>query len=372
MDRYRPDDDEMSVTSLVAGTHVADEHVETIGRTVLVVEDEPTVRSVVERCLAQLGLVVSSAGSVAEARHVLAAGPVDLLVTDLGLPGESGVDLLRSLAAEDRPATIVLTGSDDQDAVRSSLDLGAFAYLTKPPTLGGLQIAAVGALRQKDLETMHRSTIARLRDEVARRSAAEHAALEALEDSVTVLARAIESRDIVTGDHVDRMSSYCALIAAELGMPVEDQLRFALAARLHDVGTVAIPDRLLLKGGVLDEHELWVMQSHCQAGYEILAGSSSPVLQLAAEVALTHHEWFDGCGYPRGLSGSDIPLAGRIAAIADVFDALTSERPYRAPLAPSAAVELMARERGTHFDPELLDLFLGSAQLRELEELGRL
>ena len=103
---------------------------------------------------------------------MLAAGPVDLLVTDLGLPGESGVDLLRSLAADDRPATLVLTGSDDQDAVRSSLDLGAFAYLTKPPTLGGLQIAAVGALRQKDLETMHRSTIARLRDEVAQRSAA--------------------------------------------------------------------------------------------------------------------------------------------------------------------------------------------------------
>jgi putative two-component system response regulator len=372
MRHNRPDDDEMSVTSLVAGTHVADEHVETIGRTVLVVEDEPTVRAVVERCLAQLGLVVSSAASVAEARHALAAGPVDLLVTDLGLPGESGVDLLRSVAAEDRPATIVLTGSDDQDAVRSSLDLGAFAYLVKPPTLGGLQIAAVGALRQKDLETMHRSTIARLRDEVARRGAAEHAALEALEDSVTVLARAIESRDIVTGDHVDRMSSYCALIAAELGMPVEDQLRFALAARLHDVGTVAIPDRLLLKGGVLDEHELWVMQSHCQAGYEILAGSSSPVLQLAAEIALTHHEWFDGCGYPRGLSGSDIPLAGRIAAIADVFDALTSERPYRAPLAPSAAIEIMGRERGTHFDPELIDLFLGSAQLRDFEALGRL
>ena len=256
---------------------------------------------VVERCLTQLGLDVTSAGSVAEARHLLAAGPVDLLVTDLGLPGESGVDLLRSLAADDRPATLVLTGSDDQDAVRSSLDLGAFAYLTKPPTLGGLQIAAVGALRQKDLETMHRSTIARLRDEVAQRSGAEHAALQALEDSVSVLARAIESRDIVTGDHVDRMSSYCALIGAELGMPVEDQHRLALAARLHDVGTVAVPDRLLLKGGVLDEHELWVMQSHCQAGYEILSSSASPVLQLGAEIALTHHEWFDGCGYPRGL-----------------------------------------------------------------------
>jgi putative two-component system response regulator len=361
--------DESGVSSLATGSHAADEHFETIGRTVLVVEDEPSVRGVVERCLAQLGLTVTSAGTVAEARRLLAAGPVDLLVTDLGLPGESGVDLLRSLAADDRPATLVLTGVDDQEAVRSSLDLGAFAYLTKPPTLGGLQIAAVGALRQKDLENMHRSTIARLRDDVAQRVASEHAALQALEDSVSVLARAIESRDIVTGDHVDRMSSYCALIGAELGMPVEDQHTLALAARLHDVGTVAVPDRLLLKGGVLDEHELWVMQSHCQAGYEILSSSASPVLQLGAEIALTHHEWFDGCGYPRGLKGVDIPLVGRIAAIADVFDALTSERPYRAPLSPTAAIEVMTRERGTHFDPEILDLFLDSTQLRELDEV---
>ena len=121
---------------------------------------------------------------------------------------------------------------------------------------------------------------------------------------MSILARAIESRDIVTGDHVDRMGTYCALIGAGLGMSPEDQQRLALAARLHDVGTVAVPDRLLLKGGGLDEHELWVMQSHCQAGFEILAGATSPMLQLAAEIALTHHEWFDGCGYPRGCEGS--------------------------------------------------------------------
>ena len=155
-------------------------------------------------------------------------------------------------------------------------------------------------------------------------------------------------------------------------MSPEEQHRFAVAARLHDVGTVVVPDRLLLKGGTLDEHELWVMQSHCQAGFEILSPSPSPVLQLAAEIALTHHEWFDGCGYPRGLRGTDIPLAGRIAAIADVFDALTSERPYRAPLTAEAAIEVMVRERGSHFDPELLDLFLGSERLRTFDALEHL
>jgi putative two-component system response regulator len=355
------------VASLAASTHISDAHSETAGRTVLVVEDDPAVCMLVERCLGTLGFEVSSASSVPEARHRLSLGPVDLLITDLGLPGDSGIDLLRGIAPDARPATVVLTGLDDQDAVFSSLDLGAFAYLTKPPSIAGLQVAAVGALRQKDLENMHRATIARLRAEVEQRMTSEDGALEALENTVSILARAIESRDIVTGDHVDRMSSYCALIGAELGMSVEDQHRLALAARLHDVGTVAVPDRLLLKGGVLDEHELWVMQSHCQAGYEILSGSTSPVLQLAADIALTHHEWYDGCGYPRGIRGEDIPLAGRIAAIADVFDALTSERPYRAPLAPDAAIELLRRERGTHFDPELLDVFLASPRLAELD-----
>ena len=154
-------------------------------------------------------------------------------------------------------------------------------------------------------------------------------------------------------------------------MPVEDQHRLALAARLHDVGTVAVPDRLLLKGGVLDEHELWVMQSHCQAGYEILSGSSSPVLQLAAEIALTHHEWFDGCGYPRGLSGSDIPLVGRIAAIADVFDALTSERPYRAPLAAGGRDRASWRaSAGRTSTPSCSTCSSAPPQLRELEELA--
>ena len=357
------------MTSLAAGTHVGDEHAETRGRTALVVDDDPSVRMLVERCLDRIGLVVSSAGSVAEARHLLGAGPVDLLVTDVGLPGENGVDLIRGVAADDRPAVIVLTGLDDPETLQVSLDLGAFAYLTKPPTIPQLHVAALGALRQKDLEHMHRATIARLRDEVAQRVTSVRETEQALEDALSILARAIESRDIVTGDHVDRMGGYCALIGAELGMPPEEQHSLALAARLHDVGTVAVPDRLLLKGGALDEHELWVMQSHCQAGYEILARSSSRVLQLAAEIALTHHEWFDGCGYPRGLRGQDIPLPGRIAAIADVFDALTSERPYRAPLSHEAAIEVMQRERGTHFDPELLDLFLAAEQLAALEEL---
>lgn len=346
------------MTSLVPGVQLDGEHHGAVGRLALVVEDEPLVRDLLERCLRQLGLDVVQAGDARQAREQLEAGEVALVVTDLGLPGESGIDFLRSLAPDERPAVVVLTGSEDPDAVRSSLDLGAFAYLVKPPTIGGLQVAATGAIRQKELERVHRTTIAALRDDLALRAAAHADASQALTDALDALARAIESRDLVTGDHVYRMSSTCALLAAELGMSTDEQHALALAARLHDVGTVALPDRLLLKGSPLDERELWVMQSHCQAGYEILAGSTSRVLQLAAEIALTHHEWYDGCGYPRGLRGEEIPLAGRIAAIADTFDALTHQRPYRPPLTMEAALDVMRRERGTHFDPALLDLFL--------------
>ena len=356
------------MTSLAPGAQLGDEHPDTVGRTALVVEDEPAVRAVVERCLRQIGLGVSSAADAGEARDRLAAGDVDLLVTDLGLPGESGIEFLRSLAPDDRPAVLILTGSEDPEAVRSSLDLGAFGYVVKPPTVGGLQAAAAGALRQKSLERLHRSTIAMLRDDLAERTAAGAESTQAFTDALGALSRAIEGRDLVTGDHVYRMATTCALLAAELGMSTDEQHALALAARLHDVGTVTLPDRLVLKGSALDERELWVMQSHCQAGYEILAGSSSAVLILAAEIALTHHEWWDGCGYPRGLRGGEIPLAGRIAAIADTFDALTHERPYRPPLTVEAALELMRRERGTHFDPELLDVFLGSERMREIHE----
>jgi len=246
---------------VAAGTQLDDELHDTVGRTALVVEDEPAVRRLVERCLSQIGLGVLTAADAGEARDRLATGDVDLLVTDLGLPGESGIDFLRSLAPDDRPAVLILTGSEDSEAVQSSLDLGAFGYIVKPPTIGGLQVAAAGALRQKNLERVHRSTIAILRDDLAARTAAGAESAHALTDALGALSRAIESRDLVTGDHVYRMAATCALLAAELGMSTDEQHALALAARLHDVGTVTVPDRLLLKGSALDERELWICRA---------------------------------------------------------------------------------------------------------------
>jgi putative two-component system response regulator len=183
---------------------------------------------------------------------------------------------------------------------------------------------------------------------------------ESREDTIQRLAIAAEFRDVETARHVDRMSRYCELIARKLGEDYDRCELIRTASAMHDVGKIGIPDRILLKPGKLDPDELEIMQTHAELGYRILNGSRSELLQSAAAIALSHHEWWDGSGYPYGLAGEAIPLEGRIAAIADVFDALTSNRVYRKGFTLGEAVEMMAAERGTHFDPDLLDLFLGS------------
>jgi HD-GYP domain-containing protein (c-di-GMP phosphodiesterase class II) len=181
---------------------------------------------------------------------------------------------------------------------------------------------------------------------------------ESQEEIVHRLARVVEFRDSDTGGHVERMSRYSMLIARELGWTPERCRELWLAAALHDVGKVAVPDAILLKPGPLSPEERRIMQRHCQAGFDVLSGSDSALLSLGAEIALTHHERFDGAGYPSGLSGADIPLVGRIVAVADVFDALTSARVYKDAIEISDAVAILREGRGTQFDPEIVDAFL--------------
>jgi HD-GYP domain-containing protein (c-di-GMP phosphodiesterase class II) len=189
----------------------------------------------------------------------------------------------------------------------------------------------------------------------------QHARLTAVEQARTEmlrrLARVIEFRDVDTGTHVERMSEYCALIAARLGWGAYDIDRLRVAAPMHDIGKVAVPDQVLLKPGPLTPEERRVMERHTTVGHEMLSDSSSAEIELAAEIALTHHEHFDGGGYPRGLCGADIPIAGRIVAIADVFDALTSDRVYRPAMSIGDALQILDAGRGRQFDPKVLDAF---------------
>ena len=178
-------------------------------------------------------------------------------------------------------------------------------------------------------------------------------------DSLHALKRFVELRDEEAPGHLDRITRFSELIANGLGLPEERGRLISLAATLHDAGKVAIPDAIVLKEGRLTTHERKVMQQHTELGYRLLVGSESPVLRMAATIAWTHHERFDGAGYPRGLFGQGIPLEGRIVALADVFDALCTDRPYRRAIGLEEALDALRTERGSHFDPDVVDAFLG-------------
>jgi putative two-component system response regulator len=185
------------------------------------------------------------------------------------------------------------------------------------------------------------------------------------------LALAAESRDEETGEHIDRISERCYEMAKALGMSENEAELLRHASVLHDVGKIGIPDRILLKPGKLDPDEWEIMKTHAEVGASILAGSSSPFLQAAEEIARTHHERWDGSGYPSGLAGEEIPLSGRICAICDVYDALLSERPYKRAWPPAEALAEIRKQSGSHFDPGLVEVFLELEGQHSDDELDR-
>ncbi len=200
----------------------------------------------------------------------------------------------------------------------------------------------------------------RLRDTIQELERSEDALAHSQEETIMRLALAVESRDAETGSHIERMGKYCTLMASKLGWSAQEIELLRIASPLHDVGKIAIPDAVLQKPDRLTPEERLVVERHAEIGRGILAGSDSPLLDLAARIALTHHERWDGDGYPRGLAGEEIPIEGRLAAIADVFDALTSDRVYRKAMPIDRALSIMADGRGSHFDPQLLDVFFDS------------
>jgi len=181
---------------------------------------------------------------------------------------------------------------------------------------------------------------------------------EAYLDTIYRLVLAAEYKDEDTGDHIKRMSRYCALIAEKLELPAKEVQNILYAAPMHDVGKIGIPDSLLLKPGKLTDEEFDIIKTHSTIGAKILAHSKSKILQVAEQIALSHHEKWNGKGYPQGLAGENIPLVGRIIGLADVFDALTSKRPYKDPFPVEKAIDIIKKERGEHFDPHIVDVFL--------------
>jgi putative two-component system response regulator len=336
---------------------------------ILIVDDDPPVRRALALILVDAGYDVQDVGSAAEARHALTHDRVDLLLSDVSMPGETGIDLIRfALCEHPHTATLLISALDDPGIAQVAMDFGAYGYLSKPVRRTEVLIGVMNALRRRDIEARERATRENLERIVSLRTSALSDALQRVEAAATqgrVLqaetihrwAWSAEQREPGIARHIERVSHSCAVLGQAFGLHAES---IGLASVLHDVGKLAIPDSILLKPGSLTAHERLAIETHAQVGYEMLSGSTSSLLDLAAVIARTHHEKFDGSGYPRGLSGTDIPLEGRIAAVADVFDALTSDRVYRTAWTLEATVQWMIGERGKHFDPSVLDVFLSS------------
>lgn len=324
---------------------------------ILVVDDDPQVRFVMLELLAEHGHAAVAASGSKEAHRLLDAEPFALILSDMNMPDGSGMELVRHVV-EEHPdvAAVMVTGVDDCGLAETALELGAYGYLLKP--FGGLEveIQVSNALRRRGLE---RESARRRRDlerTVAERTAELRAAHE---ETIRRFAAAIEVRNQETGDHVGRVGDLCALLAGELGWSPERCEVLRLASVLHDVGKIAIPDSLLLKAGPLTLEERVQMETHTTIGHRLLNGSPSELLSLAAVIALHHHERWDGLGYPQGLRGDQIPVDARIVSVVDVFDALTSDRPYRAAYDIDRALAVMQAERGRQFDAAVLDAFVG-------------
>ena len=339
---------------------------------VLLVDNDPSFRTMLARLLERAGYSCSSAGDATEAREALRQRAFELVVADVGMQGPSGLDLAREIHGEyPDTAVVMVTGADDTHVARAALELGAYGYVVKPFEANEILVEVASALRRRTLEVENRAHRERLEQMVRERTSELWGAIGKLEvadkelrlaqeDTVERLSIAAEFRDDETARHVQRMSRYASLLVSRAGGDAERAEMVRIASVMHDVGKIGIPDSILLKPGKLTPEERRIMEQHSEIGYRILSGSRSEVLSLAATIAWTHHERVDGTGYPRRVAGEAIPFEGRVAAIADVFDALTSHKVYKKAFPLGQAVDIMREGRGTHFDAELLDLFLDS------------
>ncbi len=326
---------------------------------ILIVDDESVNLKLLEKLLNAHGYL--NIDPVDDAREVIAhyqAMRPDLILLDINMPHLDGYQVMEQLKALDdplMPPIVILTAQHDKSYLLRALSLGARDFVTKPLDTSELLMRVRNLLDAHLAHRMMHDQKKVLEELVAART-------EALRRTqlqvVQRLGMAAEYRDEETGGHILRMSHISALLARSIGWSDAQCDLILNASPMHDIGKIGIPDAILLKPGRFEPHECEIMKTHAAIGGKLLAGDDSDLLQMAREIALTHHEKWDGSGYPNGLSGSDIPMSGRIAALADVFDALTSSRPYKKPWKVEDAVKFIEENRGKHFDPMLVDIFL--------------
>ena len=311
--------------------------------TLLLVDDEPDIVDSLRRTFRK-GFQVLTATSGEQAIEMLGQHPVDLVISDQRMPGVTGDQVLKAARGlQPEAIRILLTGySDLESLVKCVNEAGIYKYLSKPWEPEDLKLTVTRALEHKDLDRQLKVAAEQLQT--------------AYEDAVTMLSFACEGKDEDTGYHVQRVQHLSEALALEMGLEEAQATHLGVMSILHDVGKLNIPDKILKKPGPLDDEEWAVMRTHAEHGVRILG--DNPFYAMAREIAGGHHENWDGSGYPNGLAAQDIPLAARIVKAADVFDALTSRRPYKEPWPVDKAVGLLQEQAGRQFDPEVVSAFM--------------
>ena len=329
---------------------------------ILIVDDEEAIRRLLHQKLSSKGYQCQKAGNADRALDELKSSPIALVILDIKMPGKSGIELLPEIKANHPDTAVIMaTATTDTSTAIQCMKEGAYDYITKPFNLDEVVLSVDRALEKRRLELENRDYQQHLEQKVASRTKQLRRALEKIRgaslDTIFRLSRAAEYKDEDTGTHIKRMSHYAAAVAGKMGLNEETVEIILYAAPMHDVGKIGIPDHILLKPGKLDTNEWAIMKQHTVIGAKILEGSEAEFIELAKVIALSHHEKWDGSGYPKGLRGSKIPLSGRITAIADVFDALTSKRPYKEPFSLEKSFDIIKESRGSHFDPKVVEAF---------------
>jgi len=328
-------------------------HTEFKKEKILIVDDTPVnIRVLVEALKDDYKLSIATNGKVA-LNYAMADQPPDLVLLDIMMPELDGYEVCKQLKEKEKTRDIpiiFITAMSEERNETLGLEMGAVDYIVKPINPRIVQARVKTHLELKK----HRDHLA----DLVREKTAE--ILESKLDIINRLARAAEYRDNETGMHVLRMSHYSYLLAKAAGLEEDHCKNIFHAAAMHDVGKIGIPDKILLKPARLTEAEFAHMKSHTIIGGRLLEGGNSDLLKMAYDIAMTHHEKWNGRGYPNKLSGDNIPIEGRISSVCDVFDALTSERPYKKEWPVQDAIDEIVNQKGEHFDPYLVDLFIAN------------
>lgn len=334
---------------------------------ILIVDDEPYICQILSRVLSSEGYSCETGSNGEAAIQLLEKETFHLMISDIMMPGMSGMDLLAFVkTVYPNLAVIMLTAVDDRKTAVEALEFGAYGYLIKPFDKTDILINVTNALERRRLALLSKRYEQDLEEKVRERT---REVKEREEEIVFRLLSAMGHRDDETGSHARRIGLYAATLAEDVGWETEAVENIRLAAPMHDLGKIGICDSVLQKPGPLTGEEFALMQKHSEIGARILGDSDVPVLKMAAQIALSHHEKWDGSGYPQGLAGEAIPESARIVAIVDAYDALVHDRVYRRALSEEKAIATLTDGRGSHFDPRLLDRFMGLLpEMRHIRE----